>query len=235
MPLLVQMRDTIARWEAAQDRRAIFLSCYAMMTENMLAAIERDEFHDGPWVRRLLHRFAEYYFDALAEYEQSPETSPAPWRIAHDAAARHETMTLQNLFLGINAHINNDLALTLVDVLEDWDVLPQQIRRTRHEDYTLVNHVIAETIDAVQQQVVERYTPSLHLVDTLLGHADEWALAHFVARWREQVWMNAESLLATPRHSEQRAGIEALFEAMSAERANAVLLTGGVKALKTLW
>jgi len=44
---LAQMRDQCERWERAGDRRCVFLSCYATMTANMLAALEAGRFRDG--------------------------------------------------------------------------------------------------------------------------------------------------------------------------------------------
>ena len=234
-PTLALMNDLASRWDIAGDRRSVFLSCYALMTENMLQAVDDGVFHDGIWVERLVRRFAEYYFAGVQAYERDHAATPAAWRAAHDATKRTETMTLQHLFLGINAHINYDLALTLVDLLEkDWPTLPQPEKRRRYEDYCRVNDVIGETIDAVQKQVVERFTPSLVIVDTLFLHGDEWLLSRLVAHWREEVWVNAESLLALPASGEKRANVVGLIEAMALERADAILLRDGVKGLRKL-
>ncbi len=46
--VLVKMDDLVAAWEAANDRRFIFLSCYKMMTQNVLAAIQANAFEDLP-------------------------------------------------------------------------------------------------------------------------------------------------------------------------------------------
>src|SRR5512135_1620771 len=94
------MTTLVDQWEAARDRRAIFLGCYRLMTGNMLDAIDAGRFHDGVWVSRLLRRFTDYYFDALRLYDQnSPATSPI-WKLAHDATRDDEVTTLQHLLLG---------------------------------------------------------------------------------------------------------------------------------------
>ena len=67
--VLDRMKELIAAWEADNDRRFIFLSCYAMMTENMLAAIQAGDFEDVEWVARLLDHFAGFYFQDLLEKE----------------------------------------------------------------------------------------------------------------------------------------------------------------------
>jgi hypothetical protein len=123
------MQELVQMWEAASDRRAAFLNCYLLMTRNMPAAVAAGEFIDQGWVHALLHRFADYYFDALEAYEQGDADTSAVWRTAHNATRDPQTHILQNMLLGINAHINYDLVLTLVDMLKsEWAQL--QIRFT---------------------------------------------------------------------------------------------------------
>ena len=64
-PILIKMDQYVEKWKSSQDSRHIFLSCYRLMSSNMIAAIKNDEFHDTDWVKKLLHRFADYYFESL--------------------------------------------------------------------------------------------------------------------------------------------------------------------------
>lgn len=213
-----------AAWQMAGDRRAIFLDCYARMTANMLRGIDAGRFYDGVWVEALLHRFAAYYFQALAGHEQTPDAVPAPWRLAFAAAAQPETHTLQHLFLGVNAHINYDLVLALNDLLrEEWPMLSEEIRRQRHEDHSLVNRIIAETIDAVQDEVVELYTPALALLDAGLTRLDEWLIARLIARWREEVWRQGVTLVQLADPAAQEA-LRRETERKAEARATTILL-----------
>ena len=45
-PLVARMTGQISQWEVHDDQRAVFLSCYCMMTRNMQDAIEQHEFED---------------------------------------------------------------------------------------------------------------------------------------------------------------------------------------------
>ena len=194
-----EMAAQVQSWQADADRRAIFLDCYLRMTRNMLAAVDAAEFEDTAWVERLLHHFAGYYFAALRAYEQGSPTTPVVWRVAHDAGRDKLTMTLQNLLLGVNAHINYDLVLTLVDLLAPtWPRLSATERQRCYDDYSRVNQVIARTIDEVQDEIVEQATPALQVVDALLGPMDEWATARLIDAWREDVWRHAVAMLETP-------------------------------------
>lgn len=195
-PVIAHMQSFVQRWDEAADRKAVFLRCYSMMTANMLAAIERGEFTDRDWVDRLLHRFADYYFDALDRYERTPAAAPAVWRLAHDATRDPATLPLQHLLLGVNAHINYDLVLTLADLLEpEWGALSAPQRAARYRDHGHVNRVIARTIDAVQDEVLEPAMPGMSLLDVLMGPLDEYLIARLITGWREDVWQNAARLM----------------------------------------
>lgn len=222
-PIAGVMAAQVVQWQTCDDRRAIFLDCYLRMTHNMLAALVAGEFHDTAWVDRLLNRFAGYYFDALRAYEQTYAATPAVWRIAHDAARRDDTLTLQHLLLGVNAHINYDLVLVVVELLQpEWEALGKVGRHTRYTDYTHVNAIIARTIDEVQAEVVARATPALAALDALLGRLDEWATGQIIAGWREEVWRQAIAILTAPDGA-ARAAQCAAVEAAALRRASWML------------
>jgi len=190
------MTAQTTQWEVADDRRAVFLRCYSLMTHNMLAAVQAGEFSDGPWVSRLLERFAEYYFMALQAYEEDPASTPAVWQLAHQAALTGHGLALNQLLLGVNAHINYDLVLCLADLLEEeWLSLSVEQRAQRYRDHCHVNAVIARTIDRVQDELLEPGTPLLSLLDLLLGPADEQMISRVITHWRDEVWQRAAALL----------------------------------------
>ena len=202
--VLTQMQSLIRRWEETSDRRAIFLSCYLMMTRNMRTAIQRGEFHDPVWVARLLENFAGYYFVALQAYEHNPASAPPVWQLAHQATRDPQALALQMLLLGVNAHINYDLVFSLVDLLgPEWAAHSPAQRAARYADHCHVNHVIGCTIDAVQDQVLEPAMPAMDLVDKLLGPLDEKLISALLSRWREDVWLNATRLLKMADAAEQ--------------------------------
>lgn len=191
-----RMRALVAHFEGAGDPRCVFLDCYATMTGNMLAGLDGGRFRDGEWVGHLLERFSDYYFDALAAYEQGAAHVPAVWQVTHDATRRKGVTAVQHLLLGVNAHINYDLVLALRDQLAgEWGSHSPAARQQRFEDHMLVNQIIAETVDRVQDTIVERHMPLLDLVDRLGGPVDEWLTARVIGRWRREVWVAAEKML----------------------------------------
>ncbi len=197
-PEVARMQSHIHQWEEAADDRSLFLRCYLAMTNNMLAAIEAEEFHDPLWINELVRHFAGYYFVALEAYERHPATAPAVWQSAHAATGDPDVTPLQKILLGINAHINFDLVLTLVDLLRpEWDTLSPDQRTARYADHCRVNAVIGRTIDSVQATILEPAMPLMALMDRLLGPVDELLISRLISRWRETVWRHALTLLAT--------------------------------------
>jgi len=233
-PVTERMEALIRGWEASADRRAIFLRCYLLMTRNMLAAVDAGAFTDCHWVHALLHRFADYYFEALSAYEHDVNGAPPVWRRVHDVAGRDEAQIVQHLLLGVNAHINYDLVLTLVEMLEpEWAQLNARQRADRYADHCHVNQIIGATIDAVQDDVIESVAPEMDLVDTLLGPVDEWLISRLITRWRDEVWEHALEMLARPQR--QREGKRAEVEALTQRRARAILLEDGARHVSHLW
>lgn len=218
------MDQCIRNWETSADEKTLFLSCYRLMTENMLQALERGEFQNKSWTDHLLHHFAGYYFQALDIYEKQAPGLPAVWRYAFDAANQTNQAPIQKLLLGINAHINYDLVLTLHDLLREERSIPlnQFEKSPFYADYCYVNEIIGRTIDSVQDQILEPAQPSMRLVDDLMGRVDEWLLGHLITHWRDQVWKNTKLLLAASPGTEKDQVVQAV-ETRALERAEAIM------------
>jgi len=194
--LLQKMTKESSDWENSGDRRHIFLQCYSTMSQNMYYSIEEKRFSDPLWVSTLLVRFSEYYFEALDLYQCNQPKAPSVWRQAHDAAKNPDTNVLQNLLLGVNAHINYDLPLALYDCLEyEWIKLPLNKRTMRKQDHDLVNQIISSSIDDVQDRIIKPLSPSLAVLDRIMGRMDEWMLSKMIGTWRSNVWKISQLLL----------------------------------------
>jgi hypothetical protein len=214
-------------WSAARDLRGVFADCYRVMTARMSDGVLAGDFDDAAWVSRLRDRFADYYFDALDAYASTTGEPPCPetWRIALDACARPGCHPLEALLLGINAHINHDLALALVDVLDDWPRLDDRQRAGRHRDHDRVNDIIRATTDEVQRDVVAAWSPAASRLDAVFGRVDEWAFGELVEHWRTQVWADAMTLVALPTN--ERPAAAARIDVRSRRLAGLISLAPG--------
>ena len=138
---------------------------------------------------------------------------------------------IQNLTLGVNAHINYDLVFALADLLDpEWAALSEEIRQSRYRDYCHVNEIITQTIDRVQDQIIEPNDAWMGWVDRLMGPVDEWMVARLITDWREQVWENAIRLIRDT-DDEQRASLRQRIEQHSLEKAHSILGQQGIAGL----
>jgi hypothetical protein len=143
-------------------------------------------------------------------------------------------MALQNLLLGVNAHINYDLVLALVDMLEpEWAELSEDRLQGRYDDHCHINRVIGRTIDTVQDNVIERQAPAMDLIDKLLGPLDEWTISRLISHWRDEVWEQALRLLSTSA-LEERERLRQEIEAVTLKRSDVILFKEGAAGLRRL-
>jgi hypothetical protein len=165
------------------DRRAVFLTIYSRMTRAIAARIERGRFGDPEWMRRYTVAFADYYRRAFLAFERGRLGGvPAPWRVAFDTAVRGEGLVVQDAFLGINAHINYDLALTLADVGIDPN------RPAKRADHRAVNGVLQRLVDAQQEALAALYAAGVEDIDETLGRFDESFALLGMTEGREHAW-----------------------------------------------
>ena len=200
-----------------RDRRAVFLTVYGMMTWETKRRIERGEWADSAWVSRCLVTFADLYRQALVAYEDgSPAAAPKAWRLSFENSAAGRLLVTQDLLLGINAHVNHDLALALDQVSIEPD------RALRKQDHDGVNNVLRDVIDAVQQRVSEMYAPGLVAVDAALGRLDEITALFSLEVARENAW-EAAVALANARNSIERTAVKRSLDLRSALMARVLL------------
>jgi hypothetical protein len=171
------------RLRAQGDRRAVFLTIYARMTRTVREWIDDGRFVDPDWMRRYLLAFANYYRRAFLAFERAEiDAVPEPWLIAFDAALRADALVVQDALLGVNAHINYDLALAITDVGID----PNRARK--YADHRVIDGILSRLVDAQQDALVELYGSVIDVIDAPLGRLDESLLLGSMTAGREQAW-----------------------------------------------
>jgi hypothetical protein len=171
------------------DRRGAFLSIYARVTAAVGAAVDRGGFDDPAWVADYLVAFADLYREALLAYETGDlRRLPDPWQIAFETAERGDALVVQDAVLGINAHVNYDLALALCRVGIGPD------RRTRYADHCAVNAVLRSLVDEVQDRLAAEYAPGIEDLDESFGRLDEALSLVTLTEGRDSAWRSAVAL-----------------------------------------
>jgi Family of unknown function (DUF5995) len=202
---LLCMRMELEKLYQRGDRRAIFLRAYYVMTAQVNAAIRGGSkdfkapiFFDPAWVDQLAGRFARLYFQSYRE------PTCEPWEIAVRQARKRRSSVLRNLLLGINAHINYDLALGLHDfLLENGDSSNPLLLARRKFDHDQMNNVLVHCNPRLQVALAREFKGGLRLYSGLLGHFDELLTSTGLRYYRDRVWCNVLGLLSA-RSSEER-------------------------------
>lgn len=174
------------RLRAQDDRRSVFLTIYTRMTRDVHAGIEQGTFADPGWMQQYVVTFANYYRRAFLAFERGDlEAIPDPWRIAFGTAIRGDALVVQDALLGVNAHINYDLGLTLDDVGIDPN------RPQKHADHRAVNEILARLIDVQQTTLAELYAAGIDDIDDVFGRFDESVTLRSMQKGRAQAWRTA--------------------------------------------
>lgn len=193
----------LAAWEMRcrqqHDRRAIFLSLYGIVSAEMRLRVEQRAFADNEWVHRYAVAFANLYRDAFEHYESGRlDQVPKSWRLAFDTAKAGTGLVLQDMFLGVNAHVNNDLPLALTSISIDPD------RQARYRDHTAVNAVLASVTDRASERIAALYAPGLTTLDDCAGQLDEMISLFSLDVARDSAWESAVALTNSRNDIERR-------------------------------
>jgi Family of unknown function (DUF5995)/Sigma-70 region 2 len=198
------MRTTLAEFHECRDMRAVFLRLYYIMTLEVHAAIKglgaysgQTVFLDAPWVGRLSGKFASLYFLSLDTVGREPEqTVERAWKIAYKVAGAGGSTIVQDALLGMNAHINYDLARAIASNLDPGDLDDYSTLQRRKFDHDQVNNLLLRTLGPVQDVLAHDYGPGIGLADRLLGRFDEWLSETGLRYYRERVWWDALTFAA---------------------------------------
>jgi hypothetical protein len=191
----------------AKDRRAVFASAYLTMTREIGSRVTGRQFNDPEWVNAYTLAFANLYRAAFLAFEiGSLAEVPAPWRTSFEVSVSAKGLIVQDLLLGMNAHINHDLALALVEASIDND------RDQRRADHFAVNEAIRHAVDAVQASVASRYGRIFGVIDSTLRRIDEDVAVFSIEKARLNAWTSALSLADARNDAERQAVLESITD-----------------------
>ena len=110
-------------------------------------------FNNPQWLTRLDVIFAEFYFAAVSGFLQGRQT-PSSWRALFDARHTPRIERIQFALAGMNAHINHDLALALLQTNAELNLVPVK-GGPEHRDFERVNDILEallpQTLDVLAQ------------------------------------------------------------------------------------
>jgi hypothetical protein len=174
------------------DHRGVFATTYLELTRQLRDTLRARPhfFNDSRYLYTEDALFADIYFNTVHDYERGKPVPPA-WQIAFDTAKNANVNAAQDMLLGINAHVQNDMPFLLA-------ALGQRTKSgaSRKPDHDKMNEILDAAYERVVRQVEDRYDPLMATTNPRWTFGDDIAGIEMVKEWREQVWRNAERLLA---------------------------------------
>jgi hypothetical protein len=156
------------------------------------------EWQDPNWLSRLDVVFAGFYFLTIAGFLEGSPSTPIAWGALLEARYRTGIDRIQFAVAGMNAHINHDLALALIETDAELDLDPS-LNSPERADYETINSLLEAIMPSALQV----------LATGILGELaeDTGKIGRILAFWnivqaRELAWAFANhlrSLSGVPR------------------------------------
>jgi hypothetical protein len=188
--------DVIASLEAIDgvladsDGLKWFNWLYLAVTRAVDSNIGTLTWNNAPWLAQLDVVFARLYLDALRQYLTPGLAAPKCWAVLFGARADSRLARIQFALAGINAHIDRDLSVAVVEKCRLFGLTPVHLS-PEYLDYTQVNDVLDPIIDQAKSELLTGLLgdklPAIDLVENLTAMFGLRAV-------REAAWTNGEML-----------------------------------------
>jgi len=120
-----------------------FTQLYRAVTEAVDERVRPGTFADVTFTRWLDVVFANLYFRALRAHVLGPKRPPRAWAVLFEARSRKGIAPIQFALAGMNAHINRDLPLALVETCRARRVAPFR-NCPQHADFRAIDPLLAD-------------------------------------------------------------------------------------------
>jgi hypothetical protein len=193
---------------------------YLRVTQGVYARPPATGWANKAWLTRLDITFAQLYFDALTTWSTSPATVPRAWAALFAARGRQDIERVQFALGGMNAHINHDLPLALMQTSAETGVVPDR-NSPEYRDFEAVNGILS----AVEPEALQ------FLATGIIGVVaqDLGTLGNVLAMWsvqtaRDTAWTNAELLWQVRGMPAARDGLLLVLDRMTGFAGRGLLL-----------
>ncbi len=163
---------------------------YLSVTESILQRPPAEGWEDPAWLTRLDVVFATLYFSAVAGSERPRGAVPRAWAPLFEARRRTGVQRVQFALAGMNAHINRDLPVALVQTAGELGILPER-GTPQFRDFERVNTLLEQVETEVKQQLA---TGIFGLAAEDLGRLGDVLAMWSVRHARDTAWTNAQIL-----------------------------------------
>jgi hypothetical protein len=165
----------------AVDASGYFPAMYARVTKAVDDTIAGNGFADGSGMATFARTFAGRYLTPRS----GRQPIPGCWEAAWDVSGDRGLLIVQHLLLGMNAHVNHDLPLVVVDLAHERGGLDAM-----RSDFDAINRILAAT----QPQVMHDLESSSRWVNLASGLGGGRMFDFSLVVARRQAWRSAVRL-----------------------------------------
>jgi hypothetical protein len=180
----------IADTKAKSDPLGYFPALYRQVTLKVKQGIASGYFDNGPRMDRFDALFANRYFAAYEAWT-SGGTPTQSWQVAFQGMRSGQLIILQDLLVGINAHINLDLGVVTGETFQGAAL------QGFHDDFNKINLILATLLPQVEATVGE-FSPLLGILAKIGGQDAIAALNFSLDAARDDAWAHALLLSLLP-------------------------------------
>ncbi len=187
---LEEVLTQLSALERALDKNdglRFFNRLYAEVTRDLVARIKSGRIADPSFLTALDVAFANSYFEAVRQGDRGPDAAPPAWRPVFEARWDKRVAPIQFALGGMNAHINYDLPVGIVQTCIDLGI-ELRVGSPQHRDFEAINDVFATAQENAKKWL---YKGPLRWLDRLLGRVDDAVALWNLRRAREAAWTNA--------------------------------------------
>jgi hypothetical protein len=129
-----------------------FNRLYMMVTREVDLNPPAGGWKDAEWLLRLDVVFAGFYFRAIAAFLDGSANTANSWSALMEARYTAEIDRIQFALAGMNAHINHDLALALLETSREMNLVPGN-GSPQYRDYESVNELLNRVMPSALQML----------------------------------------------------------------------------------
>lgn len=127
-----------------------FNKLYLMVTQKIDGQSPQSAWENPAWLTRLDVVFAGFYFAAIVGALTQNADTASSWDALFEARNRAGIDRIQFALAGMNAHINHDLALALLQTDDEMHLTPA-LQSPEHNDYQRVNALLKAELPVALQ------------------------------------------------------------------------------------
>ncbi|HEX5023775.1 MAG TPA: DUF5995 family protein [Agriterribacter sp.] len=181
--VISRLDEIVNECKASKSRMGYFGALYKRMTMAVSEGMVQGVFEDGERMNRLDVVFAQYYLDAYNAYKFGRQCSKS-WKFAFDSCGSNQLTVIQHILLGVNAHINLDLAVAAATVSAGSEI------NDLSNDFNKINDVIASQVDDVQEALANVWLP-MRLLGKIANGRQDAVLNFSIDKARTASWSSA--------------------------------------------